>query len=146
MKPPWGWSNLLPLEGPIAYTNIDTSFCCRINQKSLKYENIFSLIQLSHMSVGTPSTPEALLHKEASIDGEPSVSRTTCVAQHCHPGKINLQLGENRWQPSTLANRCVHVAHGKVPISRGLLSCGERWLGFKRHWEGKSEFSSLNNN
>lgn len=45
------------------------------------------------MSMGTPSTPEVPLHKEASLDEEPTMSQATWVAQQCHPGKINsLQL------------------------------------------------------
>lgn len=44
------------------------------------------------MSMEMPSILQAL-HKEASISEEPTVSQATCVAQHCHPGKINfLQL------------------------------------------------------
>lgn len=41
------------------------------------------------MSMGPQSTPEALLQKEASINEEPTMSQATCVAQQCHPGKIN---------------------------------------------------------
>lgn len=74
------------------------------------------------MSVGTPSTAEALLHKEASINGEPTVSWAPCVAQHCCPGKINsLQLGKFRWQPPMLANCCVHV-HMERFLSAGACS------------------------
>lgn len=56
-------------------------------------KTFFCTTQPSQMSVGTTGAPEALCHKEASINEEPTVPRATCVAQYCHPGKINsLQL------------------------------------------------------
>lgn len=57
-----------------------------------------------------------------------------------------LATRENHWQPSPLANGCVHVHTERFPISWDLLSCEERWLCFKKHWEGKTEFSIPNNN
>lgn len=39
-----------------------------------------------------------------------------------------------------LANCCVHVHTARFPVSRGLLSCEERWLCFKG--SGKEKLTS----
>lgn len=75
-----------------------------------------------------------------------------CVIGHLYgtalPSRENklLAIRENHWQPSMLENCSVYVHTERFPISRGLLSCEERWLCFKRHWEGKIEFNISNNN
>lgn len=75
-----------------------------------------------------------------------------CVIGHlcgtALPSRENklLSIRENHWQPSMLGNCCVYVHTERFPISRGLLSCEERWLCFKRHREGKTEFNISNNN
>lgn len=66
-----------------------------MSEQSIQREKFFffCITQMPQMSMGTPSTPEAPLHKEVSLNEEPTMSQATWVAQQCHPGKINsLQL------------------------------------------------------